>query len=103
MGEFVKVANVNDIPSGEMKMYDVNGRDVIIGNWEGTFYAFDSICPHADGALIYGWMMDGVVECPFHAGQYDLRTGEACMPPADGLLPIYEVQIEGEDIKVALP
>jgi nitrite reductase/ring-hydroxylating ferredoxin subunit len=102
MGEFVRVASVSDIPSGEMRAFEVEGTDVIVGNWEGEFYAFGYICPHADGTLLYGWMMDGIVECPFHAGQYDLKTGEPCMPPAEGMLPLYKVQIDGDDVKVSL-
>jgi nitrite reductase/ring-hydroxylating ferredoxin subunit len=44
-----------------------------------------------------------MVACPFHGGQFEVRTGKAVMPPATDDIPTFEVQIEGEDIKVASP
>jgi len=42
-------------------------------------------------------------ECPFHAGQFNVRTGEVVSPPPAEPIPTYPVQIEGDDIKVEKP
>jgi nitrite reductase/ring-hydroxylating ferredoxin subunit len=43
------------------------------------------------------------VECPFHGGQFDVRTGAAVALPAFEGVPVYEVRIDGNDITVARP
>jgi 3-phenylpropionate/trans-cinnamate dioxygenase ferredoxin subunit len=41
------------------------------------------------------------VSCPFHGGQFCVRTGEAVTPPAAIPLPIFQVRIDGKNIQVA--
>ena len=43
-----------------------------------------------------------VVECPFHAGQFNVLTGEVVGPPPDEPLPTYEVKVDGDDVSVAV-
>jgi nitrite reductase/ring-hydroxylating ferredoxin subunit len=103
MAAFVRVANVGDVPPGKMMTVQVNGQSVVLANVDGTIYAFSGVCSHADGPLGRGKLMGDMVACPFHGGQFEVRTGKAVMPPATDDIPTFEVQIEGEDIKVASP
>jgi 3-phenylpropionate/trans-cinnamate dioxygenase ferredoxin subunit len=51
-----------------------------------------------EGILLEG----GVVECPFHGGQFNATTGEVVGPPPDEPLPTYEVKVDGDDVSVAV-
>jgi nitrite reductase/ring-hydroxylating ferredoxin subunit len=42
------------------------------------------------------------VECPFHGGQFNVRTGEVVASPPEEPLPVYPVQVEGDEIRVAV-
>jgi nitrite reductase/ring-hydroxylating ferredoxin subunit len=44
----------------------------------------------------------GVVECPFHGGQFDVRTGEVVASPPEEPVATYPVQVDGDDISVAV-
>lgn len=50
------------------------------------FRAIDDLCTHGDASLAEGYVEDGVVECPWHAGRFDLCTGEPLSAPC--LLPV---------------
>ncbi len=102
MPDFVKVASVRDIPPGEMIVVEVDGEEVAIANVGGEFFAFSNSCTHRGGPLGEGILTGDVVECPFHAGQFSVRTGEAVAPPPTEAAQTYPVQVEGEDIRVAL-
>ncbi len=103
MVAFVKVARLGDVPPGGMLTVNIAGQPVVLANVDGTIYAFGGVCSHADGPLGKGRLRGNTVECPFHAGQFEVRSGKAVMLPATEDIPTFEVQIEGDDIKVALP
>ncbi len=100
MGEFVKVASVGEVPPGEMKIVEVDGEEVVVANLGGEFVAFSNECTHRGGPLGEGILTDDVVECPFHGGQFNVRTGEVVSEPPTEPIATYRVQVDGDDIKV---
>ncbi|HSP54678.1 MAG TPA: non-heme iron oxygenase ferredoxin subunit, partial [Dehalococcoidia bacterium] len=76
MSEFIRAAGANDIPPGEMMVVEIGGEEIAIANVGGEFFAFSNTCTHRGGPLGEGILTGGVVECPFHAGQFNVRTGE---------------------------
>src|SRR5262245_18006415 len=100
MAEIVRVASTSDIPPGEMMIVDVSGMDVAIANLNGEFVAFQNECTHRGGPLGEGILMGDVVECPFHAGQFNVHTGEVVAPPPSEPIATYPVQVDGDDIKI---
>jgi nitrite reductase/ring-hydroxylating ferredoxin subunit len=103
MAAYVKVARVGDVSPGKMLTANVNGQPVVLANVDGAIYAFGGMCTHADGPLGKGKLRGDVVECPFHGGQFEVRTGRAVMPPATQDILTLDVRVEGDDIHVALP
>lgn len=101
MAAFVKVASVSDVPLGEMMIVDLDGQEIVIANLGGEFVAFQNECTHRGGPLGEGLLVDGTVECPFHAGQFDVRTGEAISPPPTEPINTYPVQVEDGEIRVS--
>ncbi len=100
MGEFTRVASTSDIPGGEMIVVEVDGEEVAIANVGGEFYAFSNSCTHRGGPLGEGILMGDTVECPFHAGQFNVRTGEVVAQPPTEAVQTYPVKVDGEDISV---
>ena len=103
MGNFVKVAKVADVPEGEVIGVDIAGARVGIANVDGAFYAFSAVCEHMGGPLEEGFLEGTSLQCPWHAGDYDVTTGEALMPPASGRLACFQVRVEGGDLEVEEP
>jgi 3-phenylpropionate/trans-cinnamate dioxygenase ferredoxin component len=103
MAAYMKVARVGEVSPGKMLTVTVNGQPVVLANVNGAIYAFGGLCTHADGPLGKGKLRGEVVECPFHGGQFEVRTGRAVMPPATQNILTLDVQVEGDDIHVALP
>jgi len=103
MADFVKVANASEIPPGEMKIVEMDGQDVVVANVNGQFFAFANDCTHRGGPLGEGILMDEVVECPFHGGQFNVRTGEVVAAPPTEAVPTFAVRVEGDDISVEKP
>lgn len=99
-GNFVKVANTNDIQPSQMKEVQVNGESICIVNVEGKYYAIGNICTHEGGPLADGTLQGYEVECPWHASKFDVRTGEVKEPPASEPEPVYQIKIDGNNILI---
>jgi len=101
MAEFVRVAGRGDVPAGEMLIVEIEGEEIVLANVDGQIYAFGNGCTHRGGPLGEGLLEGDEVECPFHQGRFNVKTGEAVQEPPTEPVPTYEVQMDGDDIKVA--
>jgi nitrite reductase/ring-hydroxylating ferredoxin subunit len=90
--EFVEVAKVNEIPDGKMKHFEVDGKEVLIANIAGKFYAISDRCGHMNALLSMGNLTGTTVTCPFHGSKFDVVTGkkltEPVLTPPQGMEPL---------------
>lgn len=57
---------------------------------DGRFFVTDDTCTHGDASLADGEVDGCEVECPFHAGAFDIITGEPCGAPCSIALKTYQ-------------
>ena len=98
--DFYKVAKIEDIPNGGMKIV-FNGL-VVVANVNGHFHAFGNVCPHASGPIGEGFLDGCEVECPWHTALWDIRTGKALNELATADIPLFEVRVVEQDVEVRL-
>jgi len=101
--EWVKVAKVDEIPSGGRIWHDFEEETVIILNINGDFYCIADLCSHDDGPLEDGEVDDHTIECPRHGACFDVRTGAALSLPATSPIPTFAVKVEDGLVYVESP
>ena len=79
--DFVEVAKVNEIPDGKMKHVEVDGKEVLVANIGGKFYAISDRCGHMNALLSMGNLTGNTVTCPFHGAKFDVITGKKLTEP----------------------
>jgi nitrite reductase/ring-hydroxylating ferredoxin subunit len=97
---FTKVAQVADVPEGAMKI--VCDGLAVLTRVEGQLHAFGNACPHAGAALGEGLLKGCIVKCPWHAGRWDVTTGQALTLLETTPIPIFDLRVEGDDIQIRL-
>jgi 3-phenylpropionate/trans-cinnamate dioxygenase ferredoxin component len=102
MLDFVKVANVGEVPPGGKKLLDLDGRAIALFNVEGQFYAIDDVCTHDGGPLAEGELEGAEIRCPRHGARFDVRTGKALCFPAFEPVETLAVEVRGNEIFVSL-
>lgn len=75
MSRFIEVASVIEFADNEMRVIDVDGREMLIARSGEEFYAADNRCPHLGGRLSKGALEGSVVTCSLHHSSFDLRDG----------------------------
>lgn len=104
MSGWTKVAKLADVAEGTASPVTVEGVQLLLYNLGGgEIRCTNNVCTHAFALLSDGWFEDGVIECPLHAGRFDVRTGKGLCAPIEEDIAIYPVKVEGEDILVELP
>ena len=79
--KYVRAIRADEIAPGGMKAVDLDGREIVVCNCGGTYYAFDRRCGHMNAPLDLG-TLDGIyLTCPMHCAQFDVTTGEALSGP----------------------
>ena len=48
------IGQVSELPPGERKIVEVEGRSIGVFNVHGTFYSLRNSCPHQGGPLCLG-------------------------------------------------
>ena len=99
---FQRFLSLSELPPGEL-LEIVRGNDLYaVCNVDGEVRAMAGVCPHHGGPLGQGALEGGVVTCPWHAWQFDSRTG-ACVFNETVRVPVYPVRIENGEILADLP
>ena len=99
---YVRVASVGEVPPGGMKAVDADGVQVVICNVDGELYAVHDECTHECYPLSEGSLKGHQLTCMLHGARFDVRTGEVTALPAYGSVKTYPIEIDGEDILVAI-
>ncbi len=101
MANFVRVAATSEIPAGQGKAVEVNGKTIAVFNCDGAFYAIDNTCKHQGGPLGEGELEGTTVICPWHGWTYDVTTGVS-PDDSDCAVDRYEVKVDGDNVLVAV-
>jgi 3-phenylpropionate/trans-cinnamate dioxygenase ferredoxin component len=102
----VTVCRIDDVPEGEVRRFEVAGQAIAVVNLgEDGFRAVGDICSHAHYFLHEGEVDAdfGTIECPKHGSTFDLDTGKPRSLPATQPVPVYNVKVENDDVKVEIP
>jgi nitrite reductase/ring-hydroxylating ferredoxin subunit len=77
----VELCAADDVAVGAALRVEAHGLTLAVFNIDGTFYVTDDQCTHGPGSLSEGFIDGDIVECNFHQGQFNVRTGEVVLPP----------------------
>ena len=91
----VELCKADQVAAGTALRVEAGGVTVAVFNVEGQFYVTDDACTHGPGSLSEGFIDGDVVECNFHNGQFDIKTGEIVSPPCMIPVKTYPTSVDG--------
>src|SRR5690348_15366174 len=94
----VELCNTADVAPGTAIKVEQAGLELAVYNVDGEFFVTDDHCTHGPGSLSEGFVDGDVVECNFHGGQFNIKTGAVVGPPC--MVPIRTYPTAVEDGKV---
>jgi len=98
----VELCKVGDVAVGEVRRVEAADFTLAVYNLAGEFYATDDACTHGPGQLSEGFVDGDTIECNFHQGRFDIRTGECVGPPCMVPVKTYKTIVEDGRVFVEL-
>lgn len=96
------VAAESDLFEGAGVAVTPAGHDIALYLQDGAVYATDNLCTHGHASLCDGFLDGHEIECPFHQGRFDIRTGVATAAPCTEPLRSWPVKVEGGRVYLRL-
>ena len=99
MSELVILCTASEVEEGKPLAVNVEGLPPLgVYKIEQEYYVTDNICTHGMAILTDGYQEGGEIECPFHGGAFDIKTGEATAFPCQIPIKTYPVTLQKDDI-----
>ena len=98
MAERIMLCSTADVSVGGALKVEKNDLILAVFNVNGEFYVTDDTCTHGPGSLSEGYITDDVVECDFHNGAFNIKTGEVVAPPCIVPLKTYPAIVEDGNV-----
>jgi nitrite reductase/ring-hydroxylating ferredoxin subunit len=83
----------SELAPGAALKVEIGDLTLAVFNVDGEFFVTDDQCTHGPGSLSEGYVDGEVVECNFHNGQFNIRTGEVMSPPCMVPVKTYPVTV----------
>jgi nitrite reductase/ring-hydroxylating ferredoxin subunit len=100
-GDRIRLVDVDEVPEGAVKRCLVAGHaPFAVYNIGGTFFVTEDNCTHGMASLSEGTLEGEVIECPYHGGAFNVRTGEPVERPCVVPVKIFEPIIENGAVYV---
>ena len=96
MAQWIEACAAGDVEAEGVTRFDHDGRTfAIYRSPADEYFCTDGLCTHESVHLADGLVMDYVIECPKHSGEFDYRSGEAVRAPACRNLKTYPAKLDG--------
>ena len=98
----LRVCSMDDVDWNSALRVETADLVLAVYNVDGQFYVTDDQCTHGPGSLSEGELYNHEIECHFHGGRFDVRTGQVTAPPCIVPIRSYKAWIEANDVMIEI-
>lgn len=102
MSQFHPVFPAADLEKNASRTVEVEGRQVLVCNAGGEFYAVQNLCTHQASSLEGGRIRNCFISCPLHGARFDLRDGSTKGALTSQPLETYPVRVVDGTVEVSV-
>lgn len=98
----VVFGNKSEIEAQKVVVKRFGRKRIAVCRYKDNFYAFKDSCTHDNAPLDAAEICDNVIQCPRHGAKFDVTNGAVLLAPAITPLEMYQVRLDGDEIKIIL-
>jgi nitrite reductase/ring-hydroxylating ferredoxin subunit/Fe-S cluster biogenesis protein NfuA len=99
--DWISAGTLSQIPEAGVLAIEIGGADVLLARQGSIVSCFQNACAHLGFAIDGGEVHNGIITCPYHDFEYDLRSGE-CLTAPEVRLQAHAVRVIGQRVEVRL-
>jgi biphenyl 2,3-dioxygenase ferredoxin subunit len=96
--ERVALCRREEVQAGQAIRIEKGSLTLAVFNLDGEFFVTDDLCTHGPGSLSEGCIEGDIVECDFHSGAFNIRTGEVAAAPCMVPIKTYRTVIDADGL-----
>ena len=97
----VRVCALSDLEQDTALRVEADGVPIaVVLDSAGEVHAIGDTCTHGEVSLSEGFVDEDTLECWAHGSAFSLRTGQPLNLPAYDPVPVYVVEIAGDDVLI---
>ncbi|MDB5761025.1 MAG: aromatic-ring-hydroxylating dioxygenase, ferredoxin subunit [Herminiimonas sp.] len=96
--KLLRLCSVSDVSANRPMRCEAEKSVYAVFRLGAEYFVISDACTHGPGSLSEGYVEGSEVECPFHSGRFDIRTGFATEPPCTEPVNTWKVHIVDEQI-----
>jgi nitrite reductase/ring-hydroxylating ferredoxin subunit len=97
---FQRAARLDEIPDDRGLCVRLGELEIGLFRVGDAIHAMENLCPHAGYPLSEGRVRGGIVVCPAHGWDFDVRTGYAPGNTDGWPIPCFAVRVENGEVWV---
>jgi nitrite reductase/ring-hydroxylating ferredoxin subunit len=97
---FLSLCKAAEVAEGKAIKVEKEGLTLAVFNIDGEYFVTDDTCTHGPGSLSEGPIDGEVVECDFHNGAFNIKTGAVVAAPCMIPLKTYKARLQGDEIEI---
>ena len=102
-GQRIRLMTIAEIPPGTVRRFTQPGRPALaVYNVGGEIFVTSDTCTHGMASLSEGTLDGDVIECPWHSGAFNVRTGAVVSMPCTDPIKTYAAIVEDGTVFVEL-
>jgi 3-phenylpropionate/trans-cinnamate dioxygenase ferredoxin component len=70
------IDKTSNFAEGKLKNITLGGKEILVINKGGRYFAINNICSHAGAELHKGILENNELACPWHGARWNVETGE---------------------------
>lgn len=99
MGNKLRLCLVGDVQVDEPHAVHPKGfPSLSVFRVDDEFFVTNNHCTHGKAFLSDGFQEGDIIECPFHGGAFNIKSGAAIKLPCQEALKTYKVSVEDGEI-----
>jgi biphenyl 2,3-dioxygenase ferredoxin component len=91
----IALCKTDEVAAGTVIKIEIGDLTLAVYNLDGDFFVTDDACTHGPGSLSEGCIDGDLIECNFHQGVFNIKTGEVVTPPCMVPVKTYTTTVEG--------
>jgi nitrite reductase/ring-hydroxylating ferredoxin subunit len=96
----IALCRTTDVAEGTVIRVEHGDLVLAVYNVGGEYFVTDDMCTHGPGSLSEGYLEDDEIECNFHGGRFNVRTGAVAGPPCMVPIKTYKVVLDGDTVTI---
>ena len=94
MSQRIALCKAAEVAPGTALKVETGDLTLAVFNLDGEFFVMDDECSHGPGSLSEGYIEGDEIECDFHNGRFNIKTGEVTSPPCMIPQKVYPATVE---------